>query len=55
MILPNFRSIPDFVVGIPITFAMFLFAFVIPSALFNEKLKPGILVLVIFDIVFIKS
>ena len=49
---PTFRSIPAFVVGIPVFWVKFLFNLVIPNALFKEKLKPGILVLVIIIICF---
>ena len=38
-----FFSIPDFVVGIPVTLAICLFILYIPTALFNEKETPGIL------------
>jgi len=45
---PNLRSTPAFVVGIPVAFVNSRFTFVTPSALFQEKLKPGIFVLLIF-------
>lgn len=41
--LPIFFSIPDFVVGIPVTLAICLFILSIPTALFNEKETPEIL------------
>lgn len=45
MIFPTFLSIPAFDVGIPISFAIFCFNAVMPTALFHEKLSPGIIVL----------
>lgn len=42
-ILPILFLRPDFVVGIPVAFAIFRFAFVIPKARFHENDKPGIL------------
>lgn len=38
---------PDFVVGMPVVFVNSLFALVMPKALFQEKLRPGIFVLLI--------
>lgn len=45
MIFPTFLSIPAFDVGIPVSFAIFCFNAVMPTALFHEKLSPGIIVL----------
>lgn len=42
IVLPIFRSIPDFVVGIPVLRAKLLLALVIPNALFHENDNPGI-------------
>jgi hypothetical protein len=50
-ILPIFLCLPDFVVGIPVAFAIFLFAFVIPVALFQLNDSPSIPVLVPFFLV----
>lgn len=36
------RIVPRFVVGIPVAFAIFRFADVMPNALFQLKDKPGI-------------
>ena len=41
-ICPIFLSIPCFVKGIPVCFAICCFTFVIPNALFQEKETPGI-------------
>jgi hypothetical protein len=43
---PIFLSIPAFVVGIPVDLVNSRFAWVIPKALFQEKLSPGIPVFV---------
>nr|DAY49717.1 MAG TPA: hypothetical protein [Caudoviricetes sp.] len=45
--LPSFLCRPALVVGIPVAFEIFLFIFVIPSARFQLKDRPGIL---LFDI-----
>lgn len=42
ILLPIFRSIPTFDVGMPVTLAIFCLAFVMPSARFSEKVSPGI-------------
>lgn len=42
MELPNFRSIPLLVVGIPVVRAKCCFACVMPKALLQEKKNPGI-------------
>lgn len=47
---PIFLSIPAFVVGIPVELVNSRFAWVIPKALFQEKLSPGIPVFVFFAI-----
>lgn len=47
MLLPIFLSMPLFVVGMPVAFVNDRFKRVMPKALFNEKLKPGIFVFVI--------
>ena len=47
-VLPIFRSTPARDVGIPVVRATCCFALVMPSALFKEKLRPGIFV---FDII----
>lgn len=40
--LPTFALLPLLVVGMPVAFAIFLFAFVIPKARFQLKDNPGI-------------
>lgn len=45
MAFPIFFSNPDFVVGIPVSFAIRCFTFVMPNARFHEKDTPGILIL----------
>ena len=47
---PIFLSTPVLVVGIPVTFVNLRFAEVIPKALFQEKLSPGIPVFVFLTI-----
>ena len=47
---PIFLSIPAFVVGIPVELVNSRFAWVIPKALFQEKLSPGIPVFVFLAI-----
>jgi len=42
-IRPTFRCLPDFVVGMPVARAIFLFAWVMPTARFHENDTPGIL------------
>lgn len=42
MKFPNFLSMPDCVVGIPVLRAIFCFSLVIPKALFSENVSPGI-------------
>lgn len=42
MKFPNFLSIPDCVVGIPVLRAIFCFSLEIPKALFSENVSPGI-------------
>ena len=39
---PVFLSIPCLVIGIPVVLLIFCFACVIPSALFQENVSPGI-------------
>ena len=39
---PIFLSIPCLVIGIPVFLLIFCFACVIPSALFQENVSPGI-------------
>ena len=41
-IFPSLFRLPRFVVGIPVAFAIFRFADVMPNALFQLKDKPGI-------------
>lgn len=41
MKFPNFLSIPDCVVGIPVLRAIFCFSLEIPKALFSENVSPG--------------
>lgn len=50
---PNLRSTPAFVVGMPVAFVNSRFTFVTPSALFQEKLKPGSFVLLIASLLFL--
>jgi len=40
--LPSFDRLPLFVVGIPVAFAIFRFAFVTPNARFQLNERPGI-------------
>ncbi len=42
-IFPNLLRLPDLVVGMPVTFEIFRFAFVMPSARFQLKDRPEIL------------
>jgi hypothetical protein len=42
ILLPNFFSKPDFVVGIPVCRANFCLAEVMPKALFQENEKPNL-------------
>lgn len=42
---PTFCSTPVLVVGIPVALVKRRFNWVIPNALFNEKLTPGIFIL----------
>ncbi len=42
MVLPTFRSIPPFVVGMPVFLANELFAPEIPNNLFHEKENPNL-------------
>lgn len=51
-ILPTLFRRPDLVVGMPVALAIFLFAEVMPSALFQLNESPGILNF-FFAIVFI--
>ena len=53
MELPNFRSIPLLVVGIPVVRAKCCFACVMPKALLQEKESPGIPVFVFLAIVLV--
>lgn len=46
--LPSFLCRPALVVGIPVAFEIFLFVFVIPSARFQLKDRPGILLFAIW-------
>ena len=50
--LPIFRSSPPLVVGIPVFFAIFCFTFETPTALFHEKLNPGMFKNPIFKTLF---
>lgn len=47
IIPPIFIFIPDFVTGMPVAFVKLLLRAVMPTALFREKLSPGIFVLLI--------
>lgn len=49
-ILPTFRSNPCLVIGIPVFRLIFCLAAVIPTALFREKLNPGIFILVLLTL-----
>lgn len=42
--LPTFLSKPCLVVGMPVFRLIFCFTAVIPTALFSEKLNPGIFI-----------
>lgn len=55
IILPNFRCLPDLVVGIPVVLVILCFAFVIPNARFALKDTPGIcfFLLAILEVSFI--
>ena len=55
IILPIFRSTPALEVGMPVSLANFCLACVIPNALFHEKERPGMLVPLLFVIVFVFS
>nr|DAH16750.1 MAG TPA: hypothetical protein [Caudoviricetes sp.] len=50
--LPSFLCRPALVVGIPVAFEIFLFIFVIPSARFQLKDRPGILLFAIWRTTF---
>lgn len=49
---PSFLSTPVFDVGIPVFFANFCFAAVIPKALFHEKEKPNFPILMNYTTIF---
>lgn len=51
MVEPIFLSIPALEVGIPVDLLNSLFTWVIPNALFQEKLSPGMPVFVFFAII----
>lgn len=46
MVLPTFRSNPCLVIGIPVFRLIFCLTAVIPTALFKEKLNPGIFIVI---------
>ena len=51
MVEPIFLSIPALEVGIPVDLLNSLFTWVIPNALSQEKLSPGMPVFVFFAII----
>jgi len=53
IIRPSFRSTPAFDMGMPVSRAISCLACVNPRARFHEKLRPGILVLVLRDMLFV--
>ena len=57
ILLPYFRCLPDFVVGIPVVLAIFCFAFVTPNARFALKDTPGMwfFLLAILKVSFLKN
>ena len=55
IVAPILRSIPDLVIGIPVSLAIFCFACVIPIKRFQENVKPLIIYCLLVNLVFMAT